>query len=237
MRKVDNLNISAVIVAAGRGTRMNMDMNKQYIKVSGIPVLARTIKVFEECSFVNDIILVVNAQDMIYCKQNIVSHYDFSKIRSLVNGGSERQESVFNGLKEIHQPCDIVMIHDGARPFVEEKYIMDSIDAACEFGAACVAVPVKDTVKVCDQEGFVKETPDRKTLWSIQTPQTFEYNLIMNAHRKAWEEGFLGTDDAVLIERSGHKMKIVTGDYSNIKITTKEDLALAEIIANQKDLE
>ncbi|MCX7921090.1 MAG: 2-C-methyl-D-erythritol 4-phosphate cytidylyltransferase [Clostridia bacterium] len=230
MEKDKELFISAVIVAAGRGTRMNMDINKQYIEVVGKPVLARTLQVFQDCDLIDEVVLVVNSHDIVYCKQSVVDAYGFTKVKALVAGGSERQYSVYNGLSEVSSGCDVVLIHDGARPFVKEKSLSDSINAAREYGASCVAVPVKDTIKTGDKEGFVGETLDRSILWAIQTPQTFRYDLVMEAHRKAMEDGFLGTDDAVLVERIGYRMKLVMGSYDNIKITTQEDLVIAEAI-------
>lgn len=231
MKKSNEKHVSSIIVAAGKGLRMNLDVNKQYIKIDGIPILARTIQAFEECSQVDEIILVVNEYDIVYCKQNIIDAFGFSKVKTIVSGGAERQESVYNGLLQLNKACDIVLIHDGARPFIDSDGIIKSIQAADMFGAACIAVPVKDTIKSADDEGFVHMTLDRSKLWSIQTPQTFKYDIVMQAHQSAAEAGFKGTDDAVLVERLGHRLKLVTGSYYNIKITTKEDLVLAEAIA------
>lgn len=233
MRKFSKLFTSAIIVAAGKGTRMNLDINKQYIDICGIPLLARTIKVFEACKYIDEIILVVNSQDIIYCKENIVDNYEFGKVKALVAGGNDRQNSVYNGLKEVGRDCGIVLIHDGARPFIKEESLIKSIGDAEEFGASCVAVPVKDTIKSSDSEGFINQTLDRSIIWSIQTPQTFKYNLIYEAHKKAAEDKVSGTDDAVLAERLGHRIKLVMGSYDNIKITTKEDLVVAEAIIKQ----
>jgi 2-C-methyl-D-erythritol 4-phosphate cytidylyltransferase len=179
-------------------------------------------------------VVVVNEKDIIYCKQNIVERYGFEKVKVLVSGGGTRQESVARGLGQVGEDCGIILIHDGARPFIDAASIASSIDAAEEFGAACVAVPVKDTVKSADSEDFVNSTPDRSRLWSIQTPQAFKADIIKKAHRIAAEEGFSGTDDAVLAERLGHRLKLVMGSYFNIKITTQEDLVLAEAIAEQE---
>ncbi|MCX7747851.1 MAG: 2-C-methyl-D-erythritol 4-phosphate cytidylyltransferase [Clostridia bacterium] len=236
MRKKTELSVSVVIVAAGKGTRMNMDINKQYIEVQGIPVLARTIKVFEELECIDEIILVVNTQDIIYCSKDIVELYDLNKVTNIVAGGSERQNSVYNGLMEVKKSCDIVLIHDGARPFVDKRSVEESIQMAQEFGASCVAVKVKDTIKMSDDKGFVKATVDRSRLWAIQTPQAFKYEVIIEAHKKAIEDSFLGTDDAMLVERLGYRLKIAEGSYNNIKITTKEDLLLAELICKQDGL-
>lgn len=234
MKKLPDLFISAVIVAAGKGTRMNMDINKQYLEICGVPVLARTLQVFEDCRFINEIVLVVNEYEILYCKQNIVDEFGFTKVRTMVAGGIERQDSVYNGLQEVDKSCDIVLIHDGARPFVNEKNIISSIHAAYEFDACCIAVPVKDTIKRSDKDDFVVETLDRSSLWLIQTPQAFKYELIMYAHKKALEDGFTGTDDASLVERLGHKPKLVMGGYDNIKITTREDISVAEAILNDR---
>lgn len=213
---------------------MNSEISKQYMDIAGKPVLARTLERFEECGYINEIVLVINKQDFIYCKQNIIDEFGFTSVKSLVAGGSHRQASVYNGLLELNAKTDIVLIHDGARPFINERTIMRTVNCAMEFGACGAAVPVKDTIKIADHDGFVKETPDRDFLWAIQTPQTFKYDLIMNAHKKAIEDGFRGTDDAMLVERLGTKIKLVMGSYDNIKITTREDLLIAGAIAENK---
>ncbi len=230
MKNYKDMYISVVIVAAGKSSRMNSDINKQYIEIDGIPVIARTISVFENCDFVNEIIVVINYKDIIYFKENIVENYNFKKVISLVAGGTERQNSVLNGLNEVNNKCNIVLIHDGARPFIGQSSIINSVEAAKDFGAACVAVPVKDTIKKVNKDNNIDKTLERNTLWSIQTPQTFQYDLIMEAHKKALNDNFLGTDDSVLVENLGYKVKIVMGDYTNIKITTNEDLIFAEAI-------
>ncbi len=234
VKKNSGKKICALITAAGKGSRMNMDINKQYIEIGGKPILARTIGIFEECGRVDEIILVVNGNDIVYCKQNIVDTFGFRKVAAIVAGGDTRQASVYNGLSHLKEDCGIVLIHDGARPFVSEESIMESVAVADEFGAACVAVPVKDTIKSADDKNVVRETLDRSRLWSVQTPQTFNYGLILDAHRKALEAGFAGTDDAMLVERLGHPLRLVYGSYYNIKITTEEDLVLAEAIADRE---
>ncbi len=225
---------SVVIAAAGRGTRMGANVNKQYIEVLGTPVLAMTIRKFQECSRIDEIIVVANKDEVDYCIDNVINRYGFNKVRTVTAGSESRQKSVFNGLNRISPDCGIVLIHDGARPFIENESIISCIDAAERFGAACTAVPVKDTVKSADKGGFVDRTLDRSGLWLIQTPQAFEYGLIMDAHKKAEADNYEGTDDAMLVERSGHKVKIVMGDYCNIKITTMEDLVFAEAICRLK---
>jgi 2-C-methyl-D-erythritol 4-phosphate cytidylyltransferase len=231
MVKGTDLYTSAVIVAAGLGTRMGMDIKKQFIKICGIPVLARTLQVFEDCRFIDEIILVVHSSDIILSKNEIVDRYDFTKVKSIVSGGETRQNSVSNGLNNVDEQCRIVLIHDGARPFIKEDEITSLIEAAAEFGACTIATPVKDTIKLVDDNDFIKSTIDRSTIWSVQTPQAFSYQAILAAHAKAVDDRFTGTDDAQLVERMGIPVKLIKGSYDNIKITTKEDLAVAQIIA------
>jgi len=235
MARIADCYVSLVVVAAGRGTRMNMGINKQYINVGGIPILARTLNVFDALNCIDEIVLVVHCDDILYCREKIIGKNTYRKIKSVVTGRETRQDSVFNGLKEVSQNSDIVLIHDGARPFVDEESIVRCIEAAKQYGVATVAVPVKDTIKSADSEGFVHSTLDRSVLWSIQTPQAFRYIIIMDSHKQARKDGFIGTDDTVLAERLGNKTKLVMGNYNNIKITTKEDLIFAESIANYFD--
>jgi 2-C-methyl-D-erythritol 4-phosphate cytidylyltransferase len=227
--------ISAVIVAGGRGTRMGKDISKQYIKIQGSEILARTLDVFEACLSVDEIILVVSVDDVQYCISEITGKYDFRKVKSIVPGGKERQESVYNGLINCSSETDIVIIHDAVRPFVNTMIIEKSIESAQKHGACTAAVPVKDTIKIVDKEGFSIETPDRSTLYSVQTPQTFKYDLILSAHQKAMAESKRGTDDTMLVEMLGHKVHIIDGSYYNIKITSPEDLILAEAIINSSE--
>lgn len=233
MKKSERGIVSAVIVAAGKSTRMNSSINKQYIEVCGLPVLARTINAFEDCKLVDEIILVVNQNDIIYCKKNIIDVYDFTKVTQIVGGGNTRQQSVLKGLNSVNKNSEVVLIHDGARPFIEQGIIIESILTASNFGAACVAVPVKDTIKKSGEEGFVKETVPREKLWAIQTPQVFKHSLIKEAHRQAVIDSFDGTDDSILVERLGLPVKLVMGSYDNIKITTQEDLIISEAIAQK----
>ncbi|MGJ7044209.1 2-C-methyl-D-erythritol 4-phosphate cytidylyltransferase [Thermoanaerobacterium thermosulfurigenes] len=224
--------ISAIIVAAGKGRRMGTKLNKVFLKLNGKPVLYYTLNVFEKLLELNEIVLVVSNEDIDYCRREIVDKYNFKKVRRIVAGGMERQESVFNGLKAVDSRCDIVMIHDGARPFIDKTTLKKGIEESKLHSAVGIAVPVKDTIKVVDDDNFVVSTPDRTNLMAIQTPQIFEYRLIYEAHLKAMEDGFLGTDDTVLVERLGHKVKLVEGSYRNIKITTPEDLIISEAFLN-----
>ncbi|EYE87584.1 2-C-methyl-D-erythritol 4-phosphate cytidylyltransferase [Fervidicella metallireducens AeB] len=227
--------ISAVIVAGGKGKRMGNDINKQYIKIGGKEILARTIETFNAIEDIDEIIVVSPEEEIQYCLDNIINCYGFKKVKKVVKGGKERQNSVYNGLKSCSDNTDIVIIHDGARPFVSKEIILRSINEARENGACAVAVPMKDTVKIVDEKQFVIDTPDRSRLYAVQTPQTFKYEIIVSAHNKALNERIEATDDTKLIECIGGKVKIIEGSYLNIKITTPEDLIFAEaIIKNMK---
>lgn len=221
------MQVCAVIAAGGQGKRMNSNVSKQFLTIKGHPILYYTLNKFEKMKILNEIILVVPPADVKYTKEQIIKKYGFKKTR-IVEGGKERQDSVYNGLKALPKDADIVVIHDGVRPFIPVKIIENSIEAAAECDAVGVAVPVKDTIKVVDDKSIVKTTPDRKALWAIQTPQTFKYDVIMKAYEKAMEDGFYGTDDTVLVERMGLPVKIIEGSYENIKITTPEDIIFAE---------
>lgn len=221
------MQVCAVIAAGGQGKRMNSNVSKQFLTIKGHPILYYTLNKFEKMKILNEIILVVPPADIKYTEEQIIRKYSFKKTR-IVEGGKERQDSVYNGLKALPKDVDIVVIHDGVRPFIPVKIIENSIEAATECDAVGVAVPVKDTIKVVDDKSIVKTTPDRKTLWAIQTPQTFKYDVIMKAYEKAAEDGFYGTDDTVLVERMGLPVKIIEGSYENIKITTPEDIIFAE---------
>ncbi len=213
--------VSVVIPAAGKGTRMNMNENKQFINIKGKPVLARTIEAFQKCNRVNEIVLVTSTDQIHACKQNIIEKYSLTKVSSVQDGGYERQQSVFKGLKAVNDKCDIVLIHDGARPFINEQTINESIDAAYEFGAACVAVQQKDSIKVGDEDDFINETLDRSKIWIAQTPQSFKLKLVMAAHLSAEQDSYFGNAFGWLKSYKNQKtrrsMKIVFGTF-NIKI-------------------
>lgn len=231
MKNNESGRISVVIAAAGKGTRMGLETNKQYLELQGKPVLALTLQRFEDCISVDEIIVVAGETEVEFCRKNVTDRYGFKKIKVVTAGGATRQQSVYKGLRHVSPGCNIVLIHDGARPFIDADGIEACIDAAKQYGAAVLAVPARDTIKRSDLSGFVEETVDRSKLWYIQTPQAFQYELIMDAHVKAAQDGFDGTDDAVLAERMGHKVKLVSGNYNNIKITAREDLIMAESMA------
>lgn len=235
MNKNKKLKVSAVIVAAGTGSRMKMGEKKQFLSIGGLPVIVHCLKVFENCDQVDDIIIVLSADDMDYFNNEIYKKFGFKKIKSIAAGGNTRQQSVYSGLSKVEKTTDIVMIHDGARPFVKEEELIASINAAQKFGAACIAVPVKDTIKVVDSSRFVQNTPNRANLWAVQTPQTFKYDTILKIHSIALEKGITGSDDASLAEACNIKVYICEGRYDNIKITTKEDLIYAQYFVTVTD--
>jgi 2-C-methyl-D-erythritol 4-phosphate cytidylyltransferase len=219
----------AVIVSAGKGLRFMEGKKKQFTFLGGKPILAHTLGKFETCSLIRSIRLVVGQEDMDYCLKEIVEKYGFQKVSKIVPGGKRRQESVKNGIDALPKDGDIVVIHDGVRPLVSQTMIEDSIHSAARYGAVVFAVPVKETIKMSNPDGTVLKTLDRESLWQIQTPQTFQVGVIREAHSRAIEDGFVGTDDASLVERLGGRVHILTGSYTNIKITTPEDLALANL--------
>jgi len=226
----------AVIVSAGKGQRFMEGRKKQFHLLSGKPILAHTLDKFETCPLIHSILLVVGQEDMDYCMKEIIEKYHLRKISQIVPGGKRRQESVKNGIDVLSKDAEVVVIHDGVRPFVTKAMIEGSIQLAIRFGAVVVAMPVKETIKMAHSDGTVLKTLDRESLWQIQTPQTFQANLIKEAYHRATENGFIGTDDASLVEQLGVKVHILPGSYTNIKITTKEDLMLAHLFLKMKTL-
>lgn len=222
--------ITAVVLAAGSGTRMGGETRKQYMLLNGKPVLSYCLKIFQESSIIDEIVLVANEPD--FCREQILEKYHMDKVKQIVPGGRKRCHSVYAGLLAA-KGSDYVLIHDGARPFVTQEMIEASAAAAKQYGACAVGVPAKDTIKLADGEGFVAQTPDRSKLWQIQTPQAFSYDLICNAYRDVLKrQPDAVTDDAGIIEYGNYaKVKLVMGSYANIKITTPEDMAIASVMA------
>ena len=225
MFKKKKQKISALIVAGGVGSRMGKDVPKQFIEVLGKPIIAYTIDAFSQNSDVDEIVIVTLEDYIVYCK-DVVDTFGFEKVKSIICGGATRQESVYRGLLEI--TGDFVLIHDGARPLIKQNVINDCIETVMVKSACAVGVKVKDTLKIADTEKIIKATPDRERIFSIQTPQCFKTSDILSAHKSAMDSSFFGTDDAVLYERIGGEVRIVEGDYSNIKITTPIDIAIME---------
>lgn len=227
-------NIVALIPAAGTGSRMGSKIKKQYLSLNNSPILTRTICVLEECPEISGIVLVVAPGEEEFCQNHILKGQIFSKVLAVVPGGDHRQTSVFKGLCVLPKSTKLVVIHDGARPLVQPLEITRVIQTAHDMGAAALAVPVKDTIKEVNSQGIVVNTPPREVLWAVQTPQVFRYDLIMKAHLSAKETGMLATDDCALVEAYGHSVKLVAGNYENIKITTPEDLVLAEAFLKRR---
>jgi len=220
-----------IIPAAGQGKRMGAGRNKLFLTLENIPVLIHTLRVFEQDTECSGIILSIHPQDKESFNE-LLTEYRISKVTHLVQGGKERQDSVYNGVKII-QADGIVLVHDGARPFVTLDTVHELVEAAESAGAAIAAVPVKDTIKKAENL-LVSETIERSSLWAVQTPQAFRVSILRKAHEYAVEDQFIGTDDASLVERLPHKVVIIEGDYDNIKLTTPEDMFFAEAILKKR---
>lgn len=227
----------ALVPAAGKGKRMKFPTSKPYTPLGDKPILAHTLLVLNASPLIDSIYVIVGENDFPICQSQIINRYFLSKVKGLVKGGKERQDSVWEGIKKIGEECDIVLIHDGARPLVTGDILERSIEETKRSGAACAGIPLQDTLKAVDREGHIRRTVEREGLWLIQTPQTFKYHIIKDAYLKAYREGFRGTDDASLVERMGHPVKIILGSVENIKITTSEDLELAECIWRKRSYE
>ncbi len=231
--------LSVVVLAAGNSTRMNSEntgntpyINKQFINIGDVPVIIHTLKCFESLEAVTEILVVTLGKEIAAMK-SVIAEYGITKVIDVIEGGSIRQKSAYKALK-YGLKGDYVAIHDGARPFVESDMIEDTFKNAVKFKAAAPAVEVKDTLKEVDENGFVISTPDRSVYRQIQTPQIFERSLILKAHEIAENEGYIGTDDCSLVEHIGEKVILTKGDYNNIKVTTREDIPIAEIIYKTK---
>jgi len=228
---------TAIVLSAGRGKRMHASVEKQYIELYKRPVIYYTLEIFQSSSIIDDIVLVVGKGQEEEVYEKIVRKYHFSKVKAVVEGGAERYASVWNGLQAIadgrigeESKTGYVFIHDGARPFVTEAMLERGVFGVQETGACAIGMPSKDTIKISDKEGFVQSTPDRSRVWSVQTPQIFAYSLIRSAHESLRRKDMTGvTDDAMVVEQeSGVGIRLVEGSYQNIKITTPEDLDIAE---------
>jgi len=230
----EKMKVTAIIVAAGKSKRIKEKIPKQFIEIAGKPVLCHTLQGFEDCAEVDQILPVVPEDWLGYCSAEVVDKYGFRKISQVISGGEKRQDSVYKGLLATPKDTSIVLIHDGVRPLVRVSKIARSIELCKECKAVILAVPIKETVKRVE-DGSVVTTLDRQRLWTAQTPQTFDYKLLLDAYEKAKRDGFVGTDDASLVERIGIEVKILEGDYDNIKITMPEDLILVEEILRERE--
>ena len=228
-RKIEMKN-TAIVLAAGQGKRMHTKIQKQFLEIKGYPVLYYSLRCFQDSPLIEDIILVTGEESVLYCQKEIVDKYGFTKVTKVIPGGKERYDSVYQGLLACEN-SDYVLIHDGARPFITEEILERGLTGAEETGACAVGMPSKDTVKIADESGYIAETPDRSKVWMIQTPQIFQYALIRNAPESIRTREMSNvTDDAMVVEQeTGIKVRLAEGSYQNIKITTPEDLGVAEL--------
>lgn len=231
--------VTAIFPAAGQGKRMGAGMNKVFMELGGVPVLVRTLLKFSACGAVDNLVVVAAEEELDFVSAMLKKAAGLKPWQVLA-GGSERQYSVWKGIQAIKdaQEEDIILVHDAARPFVSHATILATISAAREKGAAIAAVPAKNTIKACNQKREVTATPDRRLLWEVQTPQGFRRGILVRANQQAEADGFLGTDDAGLVERLGEKVYIVESDYRNIKLTTPEDMVVARafLAEEEKDI-
>lgn len=226
---------TAIVLAAGQGKRMGTKVQKQYLEISGKPVLFYSLDVFQKSELIDEVVLVVGKEQEEYCWKEIVEKYNMTKVSKIVEGGAERYNSVWHGLQEIED--GFVFIHDGARPFVSEEILLRAYDVVQKEKACVVGMPVKDTIKIADENAFAKETPNRNYVWMVQTPQVFETALVKEAYGLLMQQETIHvTDDAMVVEQVlGKRVKLVEGSYENIKITTPEDLKVAEVFVEKNN--
>lgn len=233
---------TAIVLAAGQGRRMGGNVSKQYLELAGRPIIYYTLGAFQNSPLIDSIVLVTGPEQMAWCKEELVHKYNLTKVDTITTGGSERYISVWNGLQVIEDDMTqadregIVFIHDGVRPFIDEGILSRTMEAAYLYGACVAAMPVKETIKIADENGFVESTPARNRVWGIQTPQVFDFRLAYGAYQAAMESGRTDmTDDAMIVESfTDVKVKLVEGSYENIKITTPEDLEIAEVFLRKR---
>ena len=226
--------VTALIPAAGMGKRMGKAMAKQFLPLGDKPMLSHTLLVFQRSSEIDEIIPILSEDDMEMCLKDVIEAFHITKVRTLVVGGRERQDSVYNGLRKVEKDAAVVLVHDGVRPFVTQQMIRECVEAARQGDCVAVGVPLKDTVKEVDRAGIVRRTLERSRLWAIQTPQAFPLRVLRQAYDESYKKKVFGTDDATLVERAGNSVRVIMGSYENIKITTPEDLILAEEILKRR---
>ena len=224
------MKVGAIIPAAGRGKRIGASVPKQFLEIQGRPLLHHTLTVFASCKLIDYVVLVMPRADVDEMGEDWLNKYEI--VREVVVGGEQRQDSVYNGFNSLEEGTDIVVVHDGVRPFTTPQMIIATVEAAQQHGAAITAIPVSDTVKQA-ADGFVKQTVSRDGLWRVQTPQAFQYGLLQQAFKKAKKDSYYGTDEGSLVEYLGERVKIVPGSELNIKITRKEDLVLGESLLSR----
>ena len=224
------MKVGAIIPAAGRGKRIGASIPKQFLEIQGRPLLHHTLTVFASCKLIDYIVLVMPRADVNEVGKDWMNKYKI--VQEVVVGGEQRQDSVYNGFNSLEKGTDIVVVHDGVRPFTTPQMITATVEAAQQYGAAITAIPVSDTVKQA-ADGFVKQTVSRDGLWRVQTPQAFQHGLLQQAFKKAQKDSYYGTDEGSLVEYLGERVKIVPGSELNIKITRKEDLVLGESLLSR----
>ena len=227
--------IAALIPAAGSGSRMGGPVPKPFLRIGGCAILARTLEVFEACRVIDEVWVVVAPEHRLLCRQTVVEPNGFRKVQGVIAGGATRQESVWQGLQRVDDGIDLVVVHDGVRPFVPEILVRQTLHYAALYGAAIAAVPLKDTLKRVSETGEVEATVPRDGLWRIQTPQAFRRHVLQAAFHYARERGIMATDEAGLIEAFGQPVKIVPGVESNVKVTTPDDLLVCESLLRNLD--
>ncbi len=220
--------VGVAVLAAGNSRRMH-GVDKLFARIAGAPLLAHCLESFNASSQVGQIVIAAS-ESSIGAIQGLTDEYQIHKVRSIVEGGARRQDSVLNALREL-EGCEIVLVHDGARPFVDGDMISRAVETALASGAACAAVPVKDTIKVVGDDMMVVKTPERSSLWAAQTPQAFRYDLLFRAHREVTNDA---TDDAAMVEALGHPVKLFRGSYENMKVTTPDDIPIAQAVADSR---
>ncbi|MFH1624710.1 MAG: 2-C-methyl-D-erythritol 4-phosphate cytidylyltransferase [Pseudomonadota bacterium] len=229
------MRVVALIPAAGVGKRMGTSISKPFLRIGDKPILAQTLLRFEDSKEISEVYVITSKREEKRCREDIVNRYNLKKVTKIVIGGVKRQDSVKNGLEAIDPTCDIVMVHDGLRPFITPQLIDESISKTQKYDATVVAVPVKETVKRVSPGGEIIETLDRKRLYLAQTPQTFKYDIIKRAYENAFENNIVSTDDSSLVELLGIRVRVILGSYGNIKITTPEDLIIAGAFLDDGD--
>jgi 2-C-methyl-D-erythritol 4-phosphate cytidylyltransferase len=229
------MHITAIVPAAGEGSRFGGAVRKQFITLGGLPILSHTLRALAAAKALAAAIVVVPSGEESFGREAVrLASIDLET--EVVPGGRERQDSVYNGLLRAKPDTDLVLIHDGVRPFVSREVVLATVEAAKQWGAAVAAVPVTDTIKRVDADGLVIDTPGREQLWAAQTPQVFRYALLMQAHQSVRKRGMLATDDAALLEHLGVRVKVVRGSHENLKITSEDDLAMADLILRRRGL-
>ena len=226
--------VTVLIPAAGTGKRMGKAVAKQFLALGDKPMLAHTLLAFQRASEIDEIIPILSQEFLEGCLRDIIEAYHITKVKTLVVGGKERQDSVANGLLKLEKDAAIVLVHDGVRPFVTPEMIREAVDHAKKGECVAVGVPIKDTIKEVNDNGFVRATLERSRLWAIQTPQAFPVKVLKRAYEEAAKLHLYGTDDATLVERMGGTVRVIMGSYENIKITTPEDIMVAEEILKRR---